>query len=340
MRVRSGVGGLLASLLSGVAAAGQAQPIEQSPSSSPPSSIAHTPPACLGTSIAPMLGVALTTEAGPTEVTLDFRREGSLYWYRVPVRREGQRFVARIPRPRPGARRVEYVVTVGAGGHLVQSAVFVVPVDPDCPEVQAAAPVERVTVEHERDAPALPSGFVADDLHSRVAPLARLGPLTEEVGIAARTAGRPAALGLPIPSDRIRVLTRGELRGGHPPLVGTLLEENDRELVLRPEGSTDRIVVPRSALVLLEYSRPSSLGRRLRLGALIGGGLAYWKGARSDGGLLDGWATGCLYTPVGVALGAVAGAAWPSGDDWRSVASPSEPPRPTEGLGFGISVRF
>jgi hypothetical protein len=137
--------------------------------------------------------------------------------------------------------------------------------------------------------------------------------------LATVSAGVPGAAQegvVPEPGSRLRVTAPAVARK---PIVGTLLEASEREIVLAA-SSSDRTPIPRESITRLERSvRPS---RRTR-GALIGFGLglaAMFGKAVHDGGCNDGCDMSNVAAAVVAALPVAAlGAAASPGERWENV---------------------
>ena len=142
---------------------------------------------------------------------------------------------------------------------------------------------------------------------------------------------------LPEPGSRLRVTAPAV---APKPIVGSLLEAGEREIVLA-DSSSDRTPIPLASITRLERSvRPS----RRTTGALAGfivGLAAVGLKTLHDGGCNDGCNGGDVATAGLVALSTAAvGAIVSPGERWADVAVGGAQGRPTMSSQAGLRIRL
>jgi hypothetical protein len=128
------------------------------------------------------------------------------------------------------------------------------------------------------------------------------------------------------PGSRVRVTAPAVAQK---PIVGTLLEASEPEIVLAPPGS-DRTPIPRASIARLERSvRPSRRTTGALAGFILGLGAIGLK-TLHDGGCNDGCNAGNVAAAVVAALPVAAlGAIVSPGERWADVPMGSPQGRPT-----------
>lgn len=177
----------------------------------------------------------------------------------------------------------------------------------------------------------------------RIAPgVALLLALSATVACGEEPQRTGSVVALPVVGSRLRITAPGV---STQPVVGTLVEMNEREIVLSLSGS-DHKTIPRSELARVENSD----GRRGhgKKGALIGAvtGLAFFVVAAAtddsgEGSVSSGLILGSIFTGATALTGAVIGASIRT-ERWTPVASSDLRLglRPTKGRGVAAALTW